>query len=204
VTKADGNLVVALQHGTLPEDVRGRIDQRSLPPGKRSAASGAKSAAPPAGDRPAPETMAEVARSWPKLGSGSEQQSPPTAQSEVTAFALLSGADKANLKESEARFVFNFEETYPQTDATASRVSATTLVVKDLGKDRMSGRFLQAISVAPSMPGESNFPVAWAPITLEGDFVAHRVPDTGGGAAAGSTTGGFFSRFLEMFSGCGG
>src|SRR5581483_11504038 len=189
VTESDGALVVTLHRGQLSDDLKSRIDPRSVPK-KRSAAGAAPSpggATAQAGaanggaalEAPDQAALADVARAWPNLLAPDNE--PRAVASEVIAYDMVSDEDKKRLGAPGTNYFIVFNEGYPET-STAPRQSVTTLAVQKLESGRMSGKALQALVLPGRNRGDLAFPPV--PATLEGGFAAFRVPDSADAAPA--------------------
>ena len=211
VKEKDGRLTITLDRGVMSEELKRQIDVRALSPSRRgpsqapgaTPASPAAGAAPPTSQRPSPETMAELARLWPSLLSrGTDAR---TTASHLTPAAKMAADERVSLKAPDARFVLRFEEDFPATQASPPHQNVTSVAVEELDKDRMSGKFVQGISVAPALPGDASFPFNTMAIRLEGSFVAYRVPDAPAATAGAASSAGSDSRSaLAMVSRRGG
>jgi len=205
IAKTGEGLAVHVHRGQLPDDLKLRIDSRTIgvkrgaaPVASPAAGSVDAMSAPPAAD-----VIAAVARAWPGLATPPPKDE-RTIATKLSAADSAASADKEQMNPINARFFLTIEETYSPPEARPTR-SLSTLAIVDVARNRLSGQAVQALMLPA---GGSDFSLPPVPIGFSGAFVAYRIPDSPDAPAAArpaaSAPAERASGIRGLFSGCSG
>src|SRR5581483_4296335 len=145
IAKTGEGLAVHVHRGQLPDDLKLRIDSRTIgvkrgaaPVASPAAGSVDAMSAPPAAD-----VIAAVARAWPGLATPPPKDE-RTIATKLSAADSAASADKEQMNPINARFLLTIEDPYSPPEARPTR-SLSTLAIVDVARNRLSGQAVQAL-----------------------------------------------------------